>query len=88
MVKEVLILKTPGCASCAQATVLINKIKKDGTLKINVKEIDITKNPSILRKYPIMSSPGIVIDDKLEFVGVPSEKEFIRLEPLFIKNVL
>lgn len=75
MVKEVLILKTPGCASCAQATVLINKIKKEGKLKINVKEVDITKNPDVLRKYPIMSSPGIVMDGKLEFVGVPREKE-------------
>ena len=75
MTKEVLILKTPGCASCAQATVLINKIKKEEKLKVNVKEVDITKNPDILRRYPIMSSPGIVIDGKLEFVGVPREKE-------------
>ena len=75
MIKEVLILKTPGCASCAQATVLINKIKKEEKLKVNVKEVDITKNPDILRKYPIMSSPGIVINGKLEFVGVPREKE-------------
>lgn len=78
MVKKVQILKTPGCSSCAQATVLINKIKKEGNLKITVKEIDITKNTDILRKYPIMSSPGIVIDGKLEFVGVPSEKELKR----------
>lgn len=75
MVKEVLILKTPGCSSCAQATVLINRIKKEENLKIIVKEVDITKNPDILRKYPIMSSPGIVINDKLEFVGIPREKE-------------
>lgn len=78
MVKEVLILKTPGCASCAQATVLINKIKKEEKLKIAVKEVDITKSLEILRKYPIMSSPGIVINGKLEFVGVPSEKELRR----------
>lgn len=75
MAKEVLILKTPGCASCAQATISINKIKKEEKLKINVKEVDIIKNPGILRKYPIMSSPGIVISGKLEFVGVPREKE-------------
>ncbi len=75
MVKEILVLKTPGCVSCAQATILINKIVKEEKLKINVKEVDITKNPDVLRKYPIMSSPGIVINGKLEFVGVPREKE-------------
>ncbi len=42
---------------------------------VHYEMIDITKNQEILQKYPIMSAPGIVIDGKLELIGVPSERE-------------
>ena len=75
MVKKVQILKTPGCSSCAQATVLIKKIKKKEKLKYDIEEVDITQHPDLLQKYQIMTSPGIVIDGKLAFTGMPSEKK-------------
>lgn len=75
MVKEVMILKTQGCISCAQASRIVNKIKEEEKLRFKVKEIDVLQNPEILQKYPILSSPGIVIDGKLEFAGMPSEKK-------------
>ena len=75
MVKKVLILDTPGCASCKYAEELIARIKKEEKLQFRVEVKDITKNPEILQKYPIMSSPGIVIDGKLKFTGRPNEKE-------------
>ncbi len=37
--------------------------------------IDITKNPDILQKYQVMTAPGIVINEKLEFTGVPNKEE-------------
>jgi len=75
VVKKVLILKTPGCASCAEASKMIKNIKRGEKLQFDIKEIDITEHPDVLEKYPIMSSPGIVIDGKLEFVGMPNEKK-------------
>jgi glutaredoxin len=75
MVKKVQILKTPGCSSCAQATVLIKKIKEEEKLKFSIEELDIIQHPELLQKYQIMTSPGIVIDSKLEFTGTPSEKK-------------
>ena len=75
MAKKVLILDTPGCASCKYAEELIDRIKKEGNIKIDVEVKDITKHPELLQKYPIMSAPGIVIDGKLEFTGRPSEKK-------------
>lgn len=44
-------------------------------MKVKYALIDITKNPEILLKYQVMSAPGIVIDEKLEFTGVPNEEE-------------
>lgn len=75
MVKKVQILKTPGCSSCAQATTLIKKIKEEEKLKFSIEELDITQHPELLQKYQIMVSPGIVIDGKLEFTGVPSKEK-------------
>jgi len=75
MIKKIEILRTPGCSSCGKATVLIKKIKKENNLKFTIKEFDITKHPDMLMKYQIMTSPGIVIDGKLEFTGLPSEKK-------------
>ena len=75
MVKKVLILDTPGCDSCKWAEEAIARIKKEEKLHFDVEVKDITKNPGILQKYPVMSAPGIVIDGKLEFTGRPSEKD-------------
>jgi len=75
MVKKVQILKTPGCSSCGQATLLIKKIKAEENLKFTIQELDITEHPELLQKYQIMTSPGIVIDGKLQFTGKPNEKK-------------
>ena len=75
MVKKVLILDVPGCASCKYAEALIAQIKKEEKLQFSVEVKDITKHPDILQKYQVMISPGIVIDGKLKFTGRPQEKE-------------
>ncbi len=75
MVKKVQILKTPNCNSCARATILIKKIKKEENLKFIIEELNITKHQDLLLKYQIMTSPGIVIDGKLEFSGIPNKKK-------------
>lgn len=66
---KVLILTTPGCVTCSQVESMLDK------LKVKYKVIDVTKDPKILKKYPIMAAPGVVINGKLEFTGVPSEKD-------------
>lgn len=47
-------------------------------LGVKYEVIDVTKAPQILQKYQIMAAPGVVINGKLEFVGVPKEKELPR----------
>jgi glutaredoxin len=75
MVKKVQILKTPGCAACAQATVLVRKIKESEGLDFEIEEVDVTEHPDLLQKYQLMISPGIVVDGVLEFAGMPNEKK-------------
>ncbi len=66
---KVQILTTPGCSGCVKVEKMLDE------MKVKYKMIDITKNPKILQKYPIMAAPGIVINGKLEFAGVPSKEE-------------
>ncbi len=75
-VAKVQILTTPDCAGCA---VVERMLDRNG---IKYQVIDVARNPGVLKKYPIMSAPGIVINGKLEFMGVPDEKELLeRLKP-------
>ncbi|MBC8500382.1 MAG: thioredoxin family protein [Nanoarchaeota archaeon] len=66
---KVQILTTPGCGNCARVERMLDE------MKVKYEVIDIAKNPAILQKYQVMTSPGIVINEKLEFTGVPREEE-------------
>jgi len=37
--------------------------------------IDVAKNPEYLEKYTIFTAPGLVINEKLEFTGIPKIDE-------------
>lgn len=66
---KVQILTTPGCSGCARVEKMLDQMN----VKYGV--VDVTKNPKILQKYPIISAPGIVINGRLVFTGVPKENE-------------
>lgn len=59
------LITTPGCPNCAKVKKMFDEMK----LKYEV--IDVVKKPAILKKYPISSAPGIVINGRIEFTGVP-----------------
>ena len=73
---KVQVLTAPGCSNCA----ILEKMLAE--LGISYELIDITLNPSYLEKYPIFTAPGLVIDKKLEFTGIPKIAE---LEKRFFK---
>lgn len=66
---KVEILTTPDCSNCKVVERYLDE------LGVSYKTIDVTENPQLLQKYPIFTAPGIVINDKLEFTGIPSKKE-------------
>lgn len=69
----VLVLSTSNCSSCKKAKTMLERMQKD--IRMNIEEYDIMAHPGLLQKYPIMSMPGIVINGKLEFTGLPDEKK-------------
>jgi len=66
------ILTTPACANCSVVEKMLDE------MGISYEVIDVTEKPEYLQKYPIYTAPGVVIDGKLEFTGVPKRKELIE----------
>ncbi len=66
---NVKVLTTPGCSNCDILEKMLEK------LGINYDLIDITEKPEYLEKYPIFTAPGLVINEKLEFTGIPKNSE-------------
>lgn len=69
---KVQILTTPDCSSCSQ----VEKMLDDMSIPYEI--VDITQKPEYLKKYPIYTAPGIVINEKLEFTGIPKKEELIK----------
>ena len=72
MSHKVEILTTPDCSNCS----IVEKMFDE--MKISYDLIDVTEKPEYLKKYPIFTAPGLVIDEKLEFTGIPKKKELIE----------
>ena len=66
---KVEILTTPDCSSCSTVERMLDEIK------VPYEVIDVTEKPEYLQKYPIFTAPGLVIDGKLEFTGIPNRKK-------------
>ncbi len=62
---KVEVLTTPDCTNCKVLEKML-----DG-LGISYDLIDVTEKSEYLEKYPIFTAPGLVIDGKLEFTGIP-----------------
>jgi len=72
MTHKIEILTTPGCSNCS----IVEKILDEMNVSYDV--IDVTEKPEYLEKYPIFTAPGIVINEKLEFTGVPKKQELLK----------
>lgn len=72
MSHKIEILTTPSCENCKMVEKMLNE------LKMSYEIIDVTEKPEYLERYPIFTAPGIVIDSKLEFTGIPKKQELLK----------
>ena len=66
------ILTTPSCSNCSVVEKMLDE------MKVSYEVIDVTEKPEYLEKYPIFTAPGIVINEKLEFTGVPKKEKLVE----------
>ena len=65
-----------GCASCKKAKAVAKQAVKELGLQAQV--LEITDIPTIMG-YGVMSTPGIVINEKVVGVGLPSQAQMVKL---------
>ena len=67
----------PGCARCQQFEKTTREVVRELGIDAEVEEI---KDMKKIMEYPILTTPGLVIDDKLVCSGrVPSKSEVTTL---------
>jgi len=62
---KVEVLTTPDCSNCEVLEKMLDN------LGISYDLVDVTEKSEYLERYPIFTAPGLVIDGKLEFTGIP-----------------
>ncbi len=69
---KVEILTTPDCSNCSVVEKMLDELGVSYTV------IDVTEKPEYLEKYPIYTATGVLINEKLEFTGVPKKQELVE----------
>lgn len=69
---KVEILTTPGCSNCN----ILERMLDDMGISYDV--IDVTEKPEYLQKYQIYTAPGLVLNGKLEFTGIPKKEQLVE----------
>ena len=72
MSHKIEILTTPSCGNCKVVEEMLDE------MNVAYQVIDVTEKPEYLEKYPIFTAPGVVIDEKLEFTGIPKRQELLE----------
>jgi small redox-active disulfide protein 2 len=67
----------PGCARCHQLETLVKEVVKELGIDAGIENI---KDLKEILHYPILRTPGLVIDEKLVISGsVPSKAEVVNM---------
>lgn len=61
-----------GCPSCGDARAIVQKVADDYP-GVTVREVHIMEAAERVAEYGVFSTPFIVMDGTLEFVGIPCE---------------
>lgn len=70
------LLTYPGCAFCGNAERLLEKVKSHMEW-VEVQKVNIADHPELVERHGLMTTPGIVINGKLEFNRTPDEKTLV-----------
>ena len=73
--KNILVLGS-GCAKCTKTVDIIDKIAHEMDLNVSVKK---ETSPQVIMTYGVMSTPAVVVDEKLVHSGsIPHREDIVK----------
>ncbi|MEP7703357.1 thioredoxin family protein [Paraglaciecola sp. 25GB23A] len=73
--KNILVLGS-GCAKCTKTAEIIEKIAQEIDVKVSIKK---ETNPQVIMNYGVMSTPAVVINQKLVHSGsIPHRENVVK----------
>lgn len=76
---KIQIVTSPGCACCDDIKTYIKDVQKDfPDLEVEIIDMMTPKGKEMVQKHNILSAPGIIINEKLEFMGETKEEDLRR----------
>jgi len=76
---KVTLVRPQGCSHCVAVKSILEKLKTNYP-ELVIEEVDMTspEGQEIVRKYNIMASPGILVNDEFFGFGGATEEQFIK----------
>lgn len=73
---DIRVFSTPTCAYCSQAVGLAHRLAYQSPL-ITATGVSVIEYPDLIRKHRVTGVPKIVINDRVELLGAPSEEVLV-----------
>lgn len=83
------IITSPGCKCCEDIKNYIKDVQNDfPELQVDILSMTTPLGQELVQKYNILSAPGIIINEKLEFSGETKEEDLRKkLREIQSKNL-
>ncbi len=79
---ELVYLKSPTGQQHARAQAVLARVREQMP-ELEYREVDPRKDPDYASQFPISYAPGLVVDGRIEYVGIPRERMLLdRLRQL------
>lgn len=73
------ILKTPGCASCAQVERSWAELRSDYRQQVQVEVVDLLEHPELAQRHGVIQVPAVVIEGRLRAQGPLDTARLVRI---------